>query len=256
MKTKTKIYVKEKIFVLLFAALLLLPFPLFLVCKSYVDTENFENRTPAAFPNVFQSGIKAFPTLFDAYLNDHAPFRNQFMKLYGSTNLKLFSMVDHDNVILGTDGWLFYNEYTEQNDAINVADYFSVMDYQGMIQLSPNRLEQGAKALTQLKEVLAKTDKKLVVFVAPNKESIYSEFMPEFYPKVGMQTMADQMVDYLRQNTNVPVVFPKQQLLANKAEAQLYYKYDTHWNEAGAFVGVQEINKALGLSAYTLDEIN
>ena len=53
-------------------------------------------------------------------------------------------------------------------------------------------------------------------------------------------------MDYLKQNTDVRVVYAKQTEIDQKSEDyKLWYKYDTHWNNLGAFVGEQALRQEL-----------
>ena len=53
-------------------------------------------------------------------------------------------------------------------------------------------------------------------------------------------TCVDRLVDYLKENTDIRIVYPKQELLKVKEENPdilLYRKLDTHWNNVGGYIG-------------------
>ena len=45
------------------------------------------------------------------------------------------------------------------------------------------------------------------------------------------------------------MIFPLEELKEAADTCQVYYKYDTHWNEAGAWLAAQQVLGALGLPA-------
>lgn len=66
----------------------------------------------------------------------------------------------------------------------------------------------------------------------------------------------DQIVSYLRENTDVKVVYPKDALLGESDTHQVWLKYDTHWNDIGAFVGAMTLLEAEGSGQVkSLDEV-
>ena len=106
-----------------FLAMLFLPGPLWLLLRGRLDTENHENRSLAAFP-AGEAAVspQQWPSAFDAWLDDHAPFRNQFMSLNARVNWALGTL-DSSDVLLGKRHWLFLHD---------VSDSQSLSDYQGL----------------------------------------------------------------------------------------------------------------------------
>jgi len=54
----------------------------------------------------------------------------------------------------------------------------------------------------------------------------------------------DELLAYLREHTDVPVLDLRPALIARKNVEQVYFRTDTHWNDGGAFIGYQEILRA------------
>jgi hypothetical protein len=69
--------------------------------------------------------------------------------------------------------------------------------------------------------------------------------MPEGYTRSKEPSRLDQLLDYLRAHSDIPVVDLRESLLAHKAKEKLYFRSDTHWNPKGAFIGYQRIMEAL-----------
>ena len=228
---------KKKVFIAAFLLALCLPFPLYALLYPMLDTENYENRFLTAWSDVAAAPFAQKPSVFEEMLNDHAAFRNQFMTLNAAVNYRVFGTVESSDVLLGKDGWLFYK---------NVSDSRSLDDYQGLNLYSDDELAQIAANLTALQSALAGRGMKLTVLIAPNKEGVYSEYMPDSVPAAQGDTKAEALVRYLAENTDVTVVYPKEELKGGKALAPTYYKHDTHWNAYGAFLAVRELSDALG----------
>ena len=67
--------------------------------------------------------------------------------------------------------------------------------------------------------------------------------MPSSIVPAGSYSRTDQLVDYIQANTSVPLLYTKDALRKEKEGHQLFYKYDTHWNSLGGFVGGQLLNE-------------
>ena len=131
---------RAKILTVLFVVMLLLPAPLWLLLAPHLDTTNYENRTLAAFPQ--DTGVEEWPGAFEDWLNDHAPFRNQFMSLNGRLNWALGTL-DSSDVLLGKEHWLFLKD---------VSDSKSISDYQGLTAYSEEELADFVNTLSTLRD--------------------------------------------------------------------------------------------------------
>ena len=156
-------------------------------------------------------------------------------KLYYNTPFPLvLSGPNHDaQAIEGRDQWLFYS-------GNNSIEY-----YQGTNKLSKEQLESNTKILQELHEICEAKGKKLVVMILPNKEQVYSEYMPTLRTETGPKR-TQLFVDHVKSNSDVNIIYPYEELMAAKPYWQVYSRLDTHWNAAGGFVGLQALYKALG----------
>lgn len=219
-----------------FAALLVGPGLLWLGLKPLCDTTNYENRTLAAFPTA-ETGLTQWPAQFEDWLEDHAPFRNGFLTLKAGAD-RLVGSLDSSNVLLGKEGWLFLQD---------VADSRSISDYQGLTAYTPEEMAALADKVQRLADALAQRGSRLALLFAPAKEGVYRQFMPDIIPVVARPTRVQALTDYLQQNTDVPVLFPLEALQTAGQTTQVYYKYDTHWNDVGAWLAAQQLLEALDL---------
>ena len=216
-----------------FAALLAGPWLVWPLARGLCDTTNYENRTLASFPTL-EAGIDGWPAAFEEWLGDHAPFRNQFLTLKAGAD-RLVGTLDSTNVLLGEEGWMFLKD---------VSDSKSLSDYQGLTAYTAEETQAMADTLTALNEALAARGSRLVLLFAPAKEGVYARYMPASVPVVRRPTRVQALAEALGE-TGVPVLFPLNELEAAALERQVYYKYDTHWNEAGAWLAAQLTLEAL-----------
>jgi hypothetical protein len=152
--------------------------------------------------------------------------------------VRLFGLSLVGKVIVGKEGWLFYP--SEKS-----GDGETIRDYRGLMTYAPEKLE----ALTvQLQQRVAWFDDRgigLVMIVCPNKEMIYPEYLPDSITRVKATTRLGQVMSHLRSYPDIPVVDPREALLAMKPQWPIYYKTDTHWNSLGGFVAYSEIMNRL-----------
>ncbi len=140
-------------------------------------------------------------------------------------------------VIDGKDGWYFYSGES------------TISDYTGTNLFSPVQLETLRQKLMMTRDALAAQGIEFVVFLAPNKEHVYSEYMPDSYGPVAPYTRIDQVYDYLKDDLRV--IYPINELIEAKEtwpQYDFYYRTDTHWNDAGWYIASQPLVEELGLS--------
>ena len=225
-----------------FWGMLLLPNLVWPAVSPFMETENTENRTMAALPPLTRENFTEYPALVEDYINDHAAFRSQLLSLNAGINLGIFHSVDNPEVILGKDGWYFYNGGA------------SVADYRGQNLYTEEELEEIAQAVERARLYFESQGIEFAVILAPNKEEVYSEYMPDWYTRLSDTTRYRQMEACLREKTEVPVIAPLSYFLENR-DLLWYFKTDTHWNEAGGFVAGQMLVDALGGQAVSLDKV-
>jgi hypothetical protein len=90
----------------------------------------------------------------------------------------------------------------------------------------------------------------------PNKCDIYGEYMPT-YEIVSELNRSGALAKYMNENnkTGFTVLYPTAELIEAKKDYATYYKYDTHWNPAGGYIGAQAIRKALGMETTDIKDV-
>jgi hypothetical protein len=126
--------------------------------------------------------------------------------------------------------------------------------YQGTNLLTSAEMEYFTSILDQLDKLCREKGKTLQIAIWPNKEQVY----PEHYlgaDVINEYKRVERFVDYVRENSDVKIVYPLAELVAAKPYWDVYYKFDTHWNMAGGFIGYQALMESLGLETTNLYQL-
>ncbi len=164
-------------------------------------------------------------------------------RLFGRTKLIAFNTgltsfltggtyIESTQVLLGKNNMFFYK--TE-------LDGHPIWDYMGINHFTDEELAAIAGNIVATRDYLASRGIEFYAMCAPNKEIIYPENMPDTIARVDEVSRGEQLAEYLAENTDLVFVYPKDALLEAKKETQIYYKTDTHCNQKGSFVMIQEL---------------
>ncbi len=137
------------------------------------------------------------------------------------------------NVIVGNDGWLFYTG----DRAID--------DYQHTNAYTESELADIQKKIDAIYSQLQPKGIMLVVVIAPNKNTIYSEYMPDQIKVIGSKSRLDQFVDYMHEYGQTPIIDLRPNLLEASKNEPVYYKTNTHWNSLGMYIAYANIMSIL-----------
>ena len=229
-----------------FILLICLPWFFWFFLEELVDTTNYENRQYASRPRLTLGSYIHFATDYTNYLNDSIPFRNSLVTLNNAIDYFIYNTSPDTDVIIGKDNWLFYGTTGDGNP---------LSCYQGNNLLSENELVQIAENCLRQRDYLASLGKAFIIYIAPNKERIYSEYMPDCYGLPAENYRALQIYRYLSRNTDLHVVYAYDELMQTKRllSDNLYYKTDTHWNAVGGYVGARLLLHELDIDIPAID---
>jgi hypothetical protein len=178
------------------------------------------------------NSLRALPAGLEAYYRDHFGFRKQLISWDKKWKHKLFREEIYPDVIIGRDGWLFY---TGQH---------MLEHFRGIKTFTPEELKNWQSLLEKRRDWLALRGIKYLFVIAPDKHSIYPEYLPDWITKVG-PTKLDQFVAYMKAHSTVEVLDLRPALLEAKETARTYQYTDTHMNFYGGFVAYQALVRAL-----------
>ncbi len=179
-----------------------------------------------------------FPAAFEDFYNDHFRLRGLYMRLYAYAMWNGFHVSPSSKVLVGRDGWLYYNDVTD-NDPIAT--------YQGTNLLTDAQVEAARSVLIAWRDWLQARGIVFVLCIAPEKTTIYPEYLPTGFATHHSRTRIDQLVEACAGAGGIEVVDLRGPLLQAKAAGTLplYFRTDTHWNAAGASVGASVLLQAL-----------
>lgn len=226
------------VFVAACLMLCLLPFLGMAVAPTNTTTEN---RRLVSFPEIKKEGKWNQEWLGEAgtYFEEHFAFRPYFVTADSEIMGRVFGVSNMDTVIDGENGWLYY---TATRD-----------DYLGADTLSERGTYNVLHNLSLLKRYVEGNGAKFLFTVAPNKNSLYGEYMPYY---AGKKVSDVKNIELLEPG------FEKEKILYadlfSVFEAQdetLYLKRDSHWNQKGAVLAYNTMLDALGKEHETYETV-
>jgi alginate O-acetyltransferase complex protein AlgJ len=200
-----------------------------------------EKRQLAAFPPwpTSYSQIPSYlPNVF-SYYRDHFGFRDSMIHAMMKVEVGLFGVSGTPDVIIGEDGWLYLRLKSDPSSAKTaLLTPFTDADLQSWQQLLERR-----------QAWLASKHISYLVLIAPEKQSIYPEFLSAQLRKFQYDTRMNQLIQRLREtHSPVLVVDVRSDLLAAKRYGPVYWKADTHWNNVGAYVVYRDLMSQIHLA--------
>ncbi|SFO26494.1 SGNH hydrolase-like domain-containing protein, acetyltransferase AlgX [Pseudobutyrivibrio sp. UC1225] len=168
---------------------------------------------------------------------------SEFSNVDSLVTYSVLGEVSSVQVFSGNDRWLFYKSKSDGD---------SIADYEGTNRYSQDEINNITESALLVQKEMEARGIKFTIMVAPNKENVYSEYMPNTYTKAEV-TSTDILIDNLK-SKGINVVSPKNNLLNDHLVEELYYHYDTHWNQLGAYIGVRDSLAALDISIPELTE--
>ncbi|MDE6845897.1 MAG: hypothetical protein K2J99_09040 [Lachnospiraceae bacterium] len=231
--------------IIMFVIMFMSAFLTYPLISKYIDQNNIENREKAEFPVLSLDNYTKYHQLFEAWYNDTLPYRDVLIQSNSKLAFYGFKESASESVVAGKDNWLFLSD--------------TMPDYKRTNLYTPEQLEAIRIKLEENDRYFQKRNIDFIVFIAPNKASIYGEsFLPDYIYREDCASRTEQLVDYIRQNTNVTIVFPEneiQELTQAYPEHPLYLHLDTHWNYLGSYCGTRALLRELDIELPAIDEI-
>ena len=200
--------------------------------------EQLEKRTLNKFPAYMENGRLNvdFSDGFEAWLSDRVPLRAQLLSCANLLQGELLH-AESSNVIVGRDGWLFYNA--------EGADYLDTN------ALSDDELTAISITLSLIEENVEGRGGAFTFVPVPNKASVYGDYMPASY-QAAEENNLTRLTERLKAY-GVNFVDMRQCMLDSK-ELGVYHRRDSHWNYRGALLGWNAIMDSLGKAHETHED--
>ena len=171
------------------------------------------NETKAAKPKL-SDGTELTANV-DTYFAQNFGFRNRLVYVQNVLKQNVFRTSGQSEVIVGEDGWLFYSRALD--------------DFLGTSAADETEIERMGAVVLMMQNYVESRGGEFIFFPAPNKMSVYGEYMPYYYIEDGGQGNYERLYSELV-NAGVNTVQLKNTLSLKKADGvQLYHKLDSHW---------------------------
>jgi alginate O-acetyltransferase complex protein AlgJ len=146
-------------------------------------------------------------------------------------------------VLRGRDGWLFLRR--DSNDVIG--------QHLGRVSFSDEDREAWRRLLEGRAATVERLGAEWDCIVVPDKEAVYPEHLPTEIVPAARRPIHD-FLD-IAEGVGAPVTYLLDDLMAEKAHAELYYRNDTHWNHRGAFVCYRSLCRRLAKRGIAIDPV-
>lgn len=236
----------KNIYIAIFMIISLVPLGLFLLGYGKVsDGEaNIEKKANLVMPQIVtDKGINdSFGDEFEEWINQNIPYRGQ---LLSNINIVLGEEMKNptSNVVIGKDGWIFSEETTD--------------NYLDTNALSDDDIRNIGITLSIIEKRIEELGGKFLFVAVPNKNTIYSEYMPDRFIKSSENNLTRIYKELSLRKVNYTDL--KASLLNAKQDnslKRLYYKRDTHWTSIGAIIGYENIMEGLDRTPTSYDLTN
>ncbi len=207
----------------------------FLVCLipslgmiMFKSDETVGNEQVTEFPSFVTEDNKFNQDVFEqmgTYFEKHFAFRPMVISVDAQIQSQVFGVSNLDSVIVGKDGWLYYSS--------------TLNDYLGKNTMSEREVDNISHNLKLTQDYVNAQGAEFLFTVAPNKNSLYPEYMPYYYSKKASDIKnIDLLVPKLsKYGINYCDLFS---VFENENEV-LYLKQDSHWNNKGALLSYNKI---------------
>jgi alginate O-acetyltransferase complex protein AlgJ len=208
------------------------------ILSSKKDISLQEKRQLAQFPHFSWTMYSMANWLksLDIYLKDHFFYRERLVFLNALLRVKLFHRSPTFVVLAGKEGWYFF-----------MGDW-ALHDYLGNFDKNVDALRSWEKLITLRQQRMQNVGGNYLVAVAPNKESVYPEYLPGRFEGKAGTTMLDALKKQMRESPMADHFLDLgEPLQMAKTTGQIYYKTDSHWNDRGAHFAYSAIIERIKL---------
>lgn len=222
MKYKFRVYIVLSM--LFLPALLILYYPS-LSGESKIEFRELQNIP--GLPSNFQDA-RHWPRDFDRFTSDRFPFREQLISVAGELFHNAGLSISPE-VFIGSDGWLFLRRNGDVLD-----------ESRGIKRLDAEQLQAWADRYVGRRDFLLGLGIETLLVIAPNKHTIYPQYLLDRNFQVN-ETITDQIFSELGRR-GVEGIIDLRALLKDKSNSEsVYGRYNTHWNDRGAYFAYQAI---------------
>lgn len=208
-----------------------------------------ENRMLAKMPHLITDGRinGGFGTEFNSWFSDRFFGRNTLIhahnELINTLQTSDATVANNPAVLVGRENWLFLKGDN------------SLRNYTNADTLGDDEMAAGLQYLTDIDDWCRRHNKRFYFVIAPDKNKIYPEYYPSDIKKVRPDSFGMGMTfyKYIRNNSNINVMYPYDELIQAKDSGDLvYYNNDSHWNMLGSYIVFRILHRKI--YGYDFDE--
>lgn len=164
------------------------------------------------------------------YIADHFALRQEMVTANAMLQTGLLATSPAEDVIYGTDGWLYYAETLD--------------DYQNRATLTDEEVRQIAQTIADMQAYCEVRSAQFVFTIAPNKNSLYPEHMPARYLQSDSPGNYEKLKPLLEE---YGVHYADLFTFLSEQDEILYLKTDSHWTNRGAALAHDFLMETIGL---------
>lgn len=220
---------KKNWYLIYIAAVLVLVMIPFAGMSVAASNETTENKELAEFPRL-RSGEKwniRYLSELGEYFEEHFAFRQELVAANALIRGRLLGVSASDQVLVGTDGWLYYTGTLD--------------DYLGENQMSEKGLSNAVHNISLMQQHIEDRGSRFLLTIAPNKNSVYGGHMPSNYLRGG-ENNRTRLVPLLEQ---AGIHYADLYQIFENSEECLYLQGDSHWNNKGALLVCRKLMDGL-----------
>lgn len=194
---------------------------------------NDANDSRSNIPSIIKNNSinVSFTLEFDDYFTKSFPFRAHFITAYNALYQTLFHQSGNEKVIVGKDGYLFFEETVDD-----------ILDVETLTEFDLTRL---SVVLNNIHRSLDEVGVRSYVMVVPNKATVYDEYLPDYLKPIGKNDNLDRFLELELDMENIDLY----NVLKNAKDTStqpLYHKSDSHWNNFGAAIAYETMMDSAG----------
>ena len=232
--------IESTLFVIAFVIVLMVP-SLGMLFFGPSDSENGEELVMPVIYSEAEGFNRYYLQQLSEVFEQRFAFRQQLVTAYSYMLEKVFVTSSQNGVIVGNDGWLFFTD--------------SIPDYQRTNVMTDRQLHNCVRHLELINEYCATNGIEFVFVIAPNKNTLYPEYMP-YYMLQGEGPSNRELLDESVTGIDINYLDLGSYDTFTDTDAVYYFQRDSHWNNMGAAIASNAILTAAGIDHhnYVYDE--
>ena len=202
-----------------------------------VEIRERERRTLASYPSLEQ--VEAAPRAIEKAYADHLGLRTLLLRAAARLRWSALKMIGGTEMVRGRSDWLFLH-YGKHLDM-----------WRGAEPLSPQELASWVELLQTRRQLAIQVGAKYVVVLLPSKPSVYPEWAPPRYRKLGPSRREQVLEALLAAGVPTLDLLPKMQAAKSDDQPEqmdfLFHTQGPHWSGRGERLAAEVLASHIGL---------